>query len=143
MPIVSKNTLKILAAIVWISGALVLIIKGGSLFYEVKLMRPESNLYLLGIIFGFLIGGLKARFLMVNFCKKNLNRISKLNRPKLHQFFTPGFFIALFLMIAAGMFLSKAANGNFTWLLAVAVLDLGIGTALLTSSRVFIEQGKI
>ena len=143
MPVVSKNTLKILAALVWIIGSLVLIIKSGSLFYQAKLLRPESNIYLLGIIIGFLIGGLKARYLMAKFCRNNLLRISSLNEPKIYQFFTPGFFAALILMILAGSFLSNVADGSFAWLLAIAVLDLSIGTALLTSSRVFIQQNKM
>ena len=142
MPIVSKNTLKILAAIVWIIGAVVLLLKCGSLFYEAKLIQPENNFILLGIIIGFFVGGLKARFLMINFCKKNLNRISKLKTPKVHQFFTPGFFAALILMISAGSIMSKFAHGNFNWLLAVAVLDLSIGTGLLASSHVFMQQEK-
>ena len=142
MPIVSKNTLKNLAAIVWIIGAVVLLLKCGSLFYEAKLIQPENKFILLGIIIGFFIGGLKARFLMINFCKKNLDRISKLNIPKLHQFFTPGFFAALILMISAGNIMSKFAHGNFNWLLAVAVLDLSIGTGLLASSHVFMQQEK-
>jgi hypothetical protein len=142
MPIVSKNTLKILAAFVWIIGGIFLLLKCGSLFYEAKSMQPENNFILLGIILGFLLGGLKARFLMVNFCKQNLNRISKLKKPKVYQFFTPIFFAALILMIFAGSLMSLFAHGNFFLLLAVAVLDLGIGTGLLASSHVFFTTRK-
>ena len=143
MPIVSKNTLKIIAAFVWIAGAVILLLKCGSLFYEAKLIQPENNFVLLGSIIGFLIGGLKARFLMINFCKKNLRRISNLKTPKIHQFFTPGFFAALIIMISAGSIMSNFAHGDFVWLVAVAVLDLSIGTGLLASSHVFIKQEKV
>ena len=142
MPIVSNKTLKILAAAVWVTGAIVLLLKCGSLFYEAKSIQPENNFVLLGIVIGLFIGGLKARFIMVEFCKKNLQRIAKLTSPKIHQVFSPGFLIFLFLMIIAGSLMSKFAHGNFNWLLAVAVLDLCIGTGLLASSHVFLQQDE-
>ena len=139
---VSTNTLKILAAVVWMIGAVILILKSGSLFFTAETIKPESNLILLGIILGLVIGGLKSRFLMTNFCRKNLIRINKLEEPKIYQFFTPGFFAALALMIIAGVLLSNLSQNNFSAALAVAIVDLTIGTGLLTSSRVFFNFGK-
>jgi hypothetical protein len=80
---------------------------------------------------------------MSKFCKKNLIRISKLSEPKIYQFFTPIFFAALILMIAAGVILSNLAEENFTACYAIAILDLTIGTGLLTSSRVYFEKNFI
>ena len=51
--------------------------------------------------------------------------------------FQAGIFLALALMIAAGVILSKMAVGNFIFLIGVAALDLIVGTSLLGSIYVF------
>ena len=43
-------------------------------------------------------------------------------------------------MIGTGMALSRMAHGNYVFLLSVAVLDVAIATALLSSSVVFWKQ---
>ena len=54
--------------------------------------------------------------------------------------YRPQFFIFLATMIAIGATLSRAAHGNFPFLLSVAVLDSSIATALLGSSIVFWQE---
>ena len=73
-------------------------------------------------------------------CRKNLARIAALQNPKIWQFYRPGFFVALALMIATGSILSRLAHGHHIFLLVVATLDLHIGTALLASSSVYWEE---
>ena len=70
-----------------------------------------------------------------------MTRIDALTSPKLWQFYRFQFFIALALMIVLGSVLSRVSQGNHTFLVAVATLDISIGTALLISSKVFWEQG--
>lgn len=134
---VSHRTLKFLAAFVWYIGSFVLLLKGGSLMLEAKAIEPDLYWPWLIVACALLFGGVKARYLFSKSCRKNLVRIEALSEPKLWQFFRPRFFLALALMIATGATLSRLANGRYVPLLAVALLDLSIGFALLVSSVVF------
>ena len=138
---VSTRCLKIVAALIWYTGALVLVVKGGSLLAEANTLRSERHWPWLAVIAGLVLGFLQAKLVFINSCRKNLDRISTLERPKLWQFFTTRFFVMLVAMILVGVLLSRLAHSNYPFLLGVAVLDLGIATALLGSSYVFWEHG--
>lgn len=137
----STRTLNILAAAVWYIGGVVLLLKAVSLLSEAKLIYIGPFWPWVAVGIGVLIGGLKAKYLFSKACKKNLARIATLEHPKLWQFFRPGFFLALALMITLGATLSRMAQGNYPFLIAVAALDLTIAIALLGSSIVFWKQG--
>lgn len=137
MIIVSHITLKILAALVWVVGGIVLVLKGSSLLLEAKAIEPDLMWPWVVVVGALLLGGVKARYLFSKSCRKNLARIAALSEPKLWQFFRPGFFLALALMIATGATLSRLAAGYYVPLLIVALLDLSIGIALLASSVMF------
>ena len=137
---VSTRTLNILAAVVWHVGGLVLLLKGGSLLAEADLLAPSRHWPWSAALAALLIGSIKARFLFNPSCRKNLARIAALDHPKIWQFFRPGFFGFLTLMIFAGAALSRLAHGNYGALIAVAVIDLSIATALLGSSYIFWQQ---
>ncbi len=130
------NQLKALAAITWYLGAVVLMLKAGALLDEALALQPDTSaipwIYLLGIT----IGLLKARLIFHRSCRKNLMRIEQLQKRS-WAFFRPRFFLFLALMIGFGSTLSRAAHGDFTWLLAVATLDLSLATALLAGSLPF------
>ena len=140
MLVVSTRSLKILAALVWYIGSVLLLVKGRSLLVEADAMKPEESWPWVAVVSGFLIGGLKAKFLFNKSCQRNLDRIDALDQPRIWQFFKPGFFVALSLMILAGMILSSLAHNNYTFSIGVAILDIGIGIALLGSSYVFWKQ---
>jgi hypothetical protein len=137
---VSTRTLKILAALFWTIGALVLISKGAHLLFQANILIPEGRWIGPAIITGLIIGGLKAKFLFSRACHKNLARIDALHRPKLWQFFRPGFFLFLAGMILIGATLSRLAHGNYLYLIAVAILDISIAIALLGSGVIFWRQ---
>jgi hypothetical protein len=137
---VSRRTLKILAAVVWYVGGVVLFLKAGSLLVEANALRPGAHWLLFAVAAGALIGGVKARFIFNRSCRKNLARIDALSDPRIWLFFRPWFFFFLLLMIATGATLSRTAHGNYPFLIGVAVLDFAIGTALLASSYVFWRQ---
>ena len=139
---VSHHTLKILAALVWYIGGIVLLIKGSSLLMEAELLKPDQHWPWTAAIVAVLIGGVKAKFLFNKNCRKNLARIAALDQPKIWQFFRPVFFMVLFLMILAGATLSNLAHGNYPFLLGIATLDLAIAIALLGSSYVFWHNSK-
>ena len=140
MPVSSTRSLKIAAAIVWYIGGIILAIKGSKLFLEATKINPNQNWSWLAIIFGILIGLIKAKYIFMKSCRKNLTRIDLLNKPKVWQFYRPIFFIFLFAMIALGATLSKMAHSNYTFLISVAILDFSLATALLVSSYTFWEQ---
>lgn len=140
MMTVSARSLHVLAALVWYAGGIVLLAKGGSLLAEAEALDPDRIWPWLAAILGLLLGGLKARFIFGRSIKRNLARIAALDRPKVWQFFSPAFFVALAVMIAAGASLSRLAQGSYPFLIAVAVLDLAIAVALLGSSIVYWQQ---
>jgi len=134
---VSTRTLKILAAFVWYAGGIVLLLKGSSLLAEAGSLKPEQGWPWLAAIAGLIIGGLKAHFLFSKTCQKNLTRIAALDHPGIWQFFRPGFFAFLAIMILAGATLSRLAHNNYVFLISVGILDISIAIALLGSSYVF------
>lgn len=138
----SARTLKVLAALVWYSGGFVLLLKGGSLLSEAEALRAGQFWPWLAAGGGLLLGAVQARTLFRKSGRKNLRRIAALERPRLWQFFRPGFFGALAVMIAAGAALSRLARGNHAFLLFVAGLDLAVAVSLLGSSTVFWEGDR-
>lgn len=134
---VSARTLQILAALVWYIGGIQLLQKGFSLLIEANAMESELPWPWIAGIVGVFIGGLKAKYLFTKSIRKNLIRIDRLSQPKIWQFFSPRFFAALTIMISAGVLLSRLAHDNYPFLIAVAILDIGIGIALLGSSYVY------
>jgi hypothetical protein len=137
MMIVSARSLNILAALVWYVGGVVLVLKGGSLLAEAEALRPGLAWPWLALAAALLLGGLKARFLFARSCYRNLTRIAALDQPRIWQFYKPGFFLFLALMVSAGATMSRLAQGNYPALIGVAILDLAIAIALLGSSYVF------
>jgi len=137
VPAVSPITLKIVSGIVWFVGAIVLLLKGASLFTQAIVLRPDSTWSWLAIAAAILIGGAKARFLFGGFCRKNLDRIAALDDPQLWQAFRPRFYAFLTAMVILGGTLSRLAVDSYPGLMALVVLDISIAIALLGSMRVF------
>ena len=136
----SYRTLKILAVLLWLIGGAMLIRKASGLFIEAYALEPTSLWVWFAFAFGVTLGGIKAKYLFNKACKKNLIRIDLLEKPKLWQFYRPGFFLFLALMIGLGTRLSNLAHNNYPFLLSVAVLDTSLATALLASSIVFWQE---
>jgi hypothetical protein len=137
---VSTRSLNVLAALVWYAGGTVLLLKGGSLLAEAEALKPEQAWPWLATLAALLLGGLKAKYLFSKNCQNNLERIAALDQPRIWEFFRPGFFVALTVMIVAGATLSRLAHNNYPFLIGVAILDLSIAIALLGSSFVFWKQ---
>jgi hypothetical protein len=129
-----------MALAVWLTGGIVLLVKGASLLVEAATMRPDLLWPWLAAAAGVMLGLVKARFVFNKSVRKTLRRIDTLDQPKLWQVFHPGFLVALALMILTGATLSRLAHGHYGLSIAVAILDLAISTALLCSSRVFWRQ---
>jgi hypothetical protein len=134
---VSKSTLKIVSGLVWFSGAIVLLLKGASLFEQAIALKPGETWSWLAVAAALLIGGVKARYLFGGFCRKNLNRIAALDDPQLWQAFRPGFYLFLTAMVLLGASLSGLAIESYPALMALVILDISIAVALLGSIWVF------
>jgi hypothetical protein len=137
---VSARTLNLLSALVWYGGGIAMLLKGRSLLAEAEALNPGLPWPWLAAVVSLLLGGLQAKFLFARSCKKNLDRIAALDRPRVWQFFRPGFFVLLAIMIAAGATLSRMAHSNYAFLIGVAMLDLIIAVSLLGSSVVFWQE---
>ncbi len=137
---VSGRSLMLLAALVWYVGCIVLLLKAGSLLMAANSMRPTENWSWLAVFAGLIIGSMKAKFLFNKSCQKNLDRIAALSRPRIWQFFRPGFFVALMVMILIGTRLSALAHNNYLLSISVAILDISIAVALVVSSHIFWKQ---
>ncbi|MGB2982459.1 MAG: hypothetical protein WBC63_01200 [Candidatus Bipolaricaulia bacterium] len=133
----SKRSLKILAALIWYAGGIVLALKCGSLLLEADALRPQQEWHWFSVLAGLILGAARARLLFSRSIKKNLRRIDALDRPRVFLCFRPTFFFFLTAMIATGTTLSRLAHGDYVFLICVATLDLSIATALLTSGPVF------
>jgi len=135
--LVSRLTLMVIAACVWYGGGIALLFKGSSLVNGAYAIDSQSMWAYGAPLLGVIIGLVKARFIFLHACKKNIVRIMALPSPRIWQFFRPGMLIFLAVIIPTGAWMSRAAAGNFSYLCFVAALDLSIATALLTSSLVF------
>jgi len=138
----THQTLKILAALTWYSGVVVLTIKSMTLFISAYTILPEVLRLSMLIIIGIVIGLIKANYLFNKLCFKNLQRIASLQNPKIWQFYRGRFFIFLASMILLGNYLSKIVDGSYLFMATVAVIELSIATALLVSSRCFFSHAK-
>ena len=138
--IVSKRSLVLLAALVWLIGGVVLLLKASGLLVEASALGPNGVWPWLALVIGLLIGAVKARFLFSRSCRRNLDRIAALTEPRIWQFYRAWFFAALALMIMFSAVISRTAEGSYYGMLGVAILDLAIGSALLGSSPVFLRH---
>jgi hypothetical protein len=138
----SIRTLNILAAFVWYVGGIVLLINGFRLLVEAYSLKPEQYWPWLAIAVGPIIGSIKGKFIFRKSCLKNLARIDALNKPKIWQFFKPWFFVILAVMISFGATMARLAHTqhNYYFLIAVSIVDIDIGIALLWSSYIFWKQ---
>lgn len=91
-------------------------------------------------LIGVAVGIPKVIFMYSRFCKRNLDRIAALDDPRMWQFFRPGFFVFLALMIALASILSRFALTHFGWLVFVVALDFSLATGLLGSMPGFFRQ---
>ncbi len=133
----SPLTLTRLAAVVWYTGVVVLLIKSAGLFLEADRGGVHPLWVILGIVSGLVIGWIKAKYMFARLCTRNLKRINALKDPMLWQFYRIRFFVFLGLMISLGGYLSRLAQGDNLMLIALAVVELSIAIALLISSHCF------
>lgn len=133
----SKKTLVFLAAAVWYIGGIMLFRSGLELIIHSRELKEGIPWLPIYIIFGIILGVLQVLFIFRHSCRKNIQRINRLKDPRLWQFYRPGFFLALAIMITSGILLDHFAQGNYHFMLAVAALDFALTISLLGSSYIF------
>lgn len=134
---VSTLTVMVLAACVWYSGGIALLLKGGALAKSAYALQPDNLWTFLTPLLGIVIGLVKAKFIFIKSCKKNIVRIKALADPKLWQCFRPGMLAFLAIIIPTGAWMSRAAAGKYFFVCLVCALDVSICTGLLVSSMMF------
>jgi len=133
----SKRILFFLAAAVWYIGGVMLFRSGVELVRQAVDLKPVTSWHWLAIVLGLVVGVLQAATIFSRSCRKNLQRINNLENPKIWQFFRPGFFLALGVMITSGILLDHWAQGSYFFMLGVAAVDFALAISLLGSSIVF------
>ena len=139
---ISQKNLKNISALLWITGGVILFIKGYLLLRKANLISPNIEIISLVMASAFIIGLLKNKLIMSKFNRKNIDRINNLSDPQIHHIFETRFFFYLGLMILTGILLSSLAAGNYNVLLFVGGIDLALSTALLKSSTIFFTYNK-
>ena len=135
--LIDQKALRLVAGAIWLSGGIVLLLKGSSLIAQAAALRPGYQWTWLAIPAGLLIGGFKTELIFEKACRRNLDRMTRLDEPKIWLAYRPGFYLFLAAMIILGGTLSGLAQGNYAGLVAMAVLDFSLATALLASGRLF------
>ncbi len=135
----SKTLIK-LAALLWYTGVVVLIVKSSVLFLEAQKSGAHFLFILIAVLCGIVIGKIKAKYLFYNIGKKNRERINSLINPKLWQFYKKRFFVFLFSMVTLGKYLSDVSHGNNIALIALAILELSIAFALFFSRHCYWDE---
>ena len=132
-----KSTLKTIAAIIWLGGAVILALKAREFFAAAEMLRPGSTWSWAAVTAAILIGALKARYIFGRFCRRNLDRIAALDEPRPWQAFRTRFYVFLATMVLLAAVLSRLALGSYPALLGVVMLDVSLAVALLGSARFF------
>jgi len=133
----TKKTLVYLAAAVWYIGGIMLFRSGLELTILAREFHSSYLWPLIFIAFGITLGIIQVIFIFRHSCRKNMQRINQLEDPRLWQFYRPGFFLALAIMITSGILLDHFAQGHYFFMLAVAAVDFALTISLLGSSYIF------
>lgn len=139
----SVRTLNTLAGLTWYFGAAALLSKGTRLLLQAQEMNGGRAWPWVAFVCGILIGVIKARYLLYESCQKNLARIANLRDPRWWQFFRPGFFVFLAIVITLGVTASRQAEGHYASLCVVGAVDLSVGTGLLLSGAAFLTTRPV
>ena len=133
----TTRSLKLLAAIIWYSGAVVLSYKSSRLLLEAQSINTDQTWIWLAVLTGIIIGMIKTKYLFKRVCIKNLKRIDSLKSPRFWQAYRTHFYFFLFAMIILGSYITRLAHGSYAALITTAIIEVSLATALLGSSNCF------
>ena len=126
-----------LAALVWYAGVVILLFNSSGMFVEASTAGMPVAGILCAAAAGVMIGILKAKYIFIAICRKNIKRIVSLETPRIWQCYRIRFFVFLFLMVTFGNWAYHQSRSSALMLMGLAALELSVSTALLISSRCF------
>lgn len=131
----SNQQLKGLAFFLWLTGGLVLMVRGG-FFMSQDPSHPTAGI-LLGIgVLAFIIGMAKGRFVLSKTSQRNIERLEAMSEP---QRPLAVYSLRSWMMIAIMVGISIALNFTGLSLLWRGVINLAIGAALAMSSLAYLK----
>jgi hypothetical protein len=98
---VSHLTLIVLAAVVWYSGGIALLLKGSALVKSAYAIDSQSLWTFAAPLLVVIAGLIKGKFLFSKSCKKNIQRIRSLANPHVWQYFRAGMLSIVFVQLRA------------------------------------------
>lgn len=133
----SHTTLKTLAAAVWLTGGTMLLWKGAERMLEAATELGAPTWPLVAGLLGLAVGVLRGRLVFRRAAERNVRRIHALEAPRVWQFFRPGFFAALVVMVGVAVGMSLLAETGTVARVVVGGLDWAIAFSLLVSAGAF------
>lgn len=129
--IISKKMRMIyINGVLWVTIGLVLCYRGFKFFPE-----TTSSTFYIALILGAIIGGAKGFFVLGKTAKRNINRITLLQKPVQYSSTIPLMLLILIpVMIAFGLTLRHFKNSIFGGDYTVGAVYVGIGAALIIAS---------
>jgi hypothetical protein len=132
----SSGQLKGLAFFLWLTGGLVLAIRGG-LFMAQDPSRPAMGLLLGACALALIIGLAKGRFVLSKTSRRNIERLEALTEP---QRPLAVYSLRSWILIALMVGISVALNFSGLPLLWRGTINLAIGAALMMSSLAYLQS---
>jgi hypothetical protein len=126
------------AALLWLAGVSFLLVRG-VLFVEGPEARFHFGFWVAPIVIvAFVIGVIKARFILIGYAEKAVARIQKRGHACYFGFFAPTSWLFVLVMMGGGIMLRQSALVNFVWgRVLLATLYLAVGTSLAIADRIF------
>jgi hypothetical protein len=128
------------AAILWLVAVSFLLIRG-VLFIEAPpgVQHSHFSYWIVPIaLVAVVIGLIKARFILIKYANKAVARIQLRGHACFFGFFAPTSWLFVLVMMGGGMLLRHSALVDYTWgRVALSVLYIAVGTALLIADRIF------
>jgi uncharacterized membrane protein len=120
-----------LAALVWMTGGLILTIRG-----TIWVLHDERvhEFAILALVLGAVVGGLKGQFVLAKTARRSIQRILLLPaRTKFWQVFSPPTYLLIIFMVGLGV-LARWIGRHYNAFGFVGIVYVAVGIALLIGS---------
>ncbi|MDA1264203.1 MAG: ferrochelatase [Planctomycetota bacterium] len=126
------------AAGIWILAGGMLAFRGGNMLLNESTASNPARV--LATVIGLLIGWAKGEFVLSRSARRNRRRIEELRTPRALEAFSLKFVVLIGIMIGFGAALKWSAREGYLGWVTVGALYVGIGAALLASSRAYLAK---
>ncbi|HEY5540574.1 MAG TPA: hypothetical protein VIL41_03865 [Coriobacteriia bacterium] len=128
------------AAIMWLIGLGFLLVRGvGFLVQLTRQAHPAVWWIALIVAGGIVIGGIKARYILIKYADKAVARIQHRGHACYFGFFAPTSWLFILVMMGGGIALRQFTPlPHYDWgLVFLATLYIAVGTGLAIADRIF------